>query len=209
MTSHGAVAQPAVFSGMLDAQERVKGQVPYTLNVELPGMLHAKLLRSTSPHARLAHVDVERARHVTGVAAVLTGADLANRSDLFPYFGPVFRDQPLLAVDKVRYVGDPVVAVAAVDLDAADEALSLVQVEYDDLPAVFSTEDAIAPGAPLLHEGPPRGGATFADVVLNTTGESNVCNHFKLRKGDVEQGFLQADYVFEDTFSRQAVSHVP
>ncbi|HYY89359.1 MAG TPA: xanthine dehydrogenase family protein molybdopterin-binding subunit [Chloroflexota bacterium] len=208
-TSRRAVAQPGVFSGMLDAEERVMGQVPYTLNVELPGMLHAKLLRSTSPHARLAHVDVERARHVTGVAAVLTGADLANRSDLFPYFGPVFRDQPLLAVDKVRYVGDPVVAVAAVDLDAADEALSLVQVEYDDLPAVFSTEDAIAPGAPLLHEGPPRGGATFADVVLNATGESNVCNHFKLRKGDVEQGFAKAEHVFEDIFTSPAVSHVP
>lgn len=110
------------FSGMIDAYERVTGRIAYTINVELPGMATAKLLRSTLPHARIVRLDVSRARRVSGVWAVLTGADLLERGDVFPYFGPVFRDRPVLAIGKVRFVGEPVVAVAAVDADAAQEA---------------------------------------------------------------------------------------
>src|SRR5215218_11117856 len=82
------IAKDSRFSGMIDAQERVRGEVPYTINVELPGMLEAKLLRSSSPHARIKRLDVSKARRVNGVAAVLTGEELTNREDINPYFGP-------------------------------------------------------------------------------------------------------------------------
>ncbi len=198
------------FSGMIDARERVTGGIAYTINRTLPGMLHARLLRSTAPHARLVRVDVTRARRVPGVVVALTGADLAARTDLEPTFGPVLRDQPILAIGKVRYVGEPVVAIAAADLDTAQEALDLVAVEYEELPAVFEAEAALAEGAPILHPEPPRAGPTFADIIIHAAGRpSNLCNHFKLRKGNVEQGFAEAAYVFEDTFSSPAVQHVP
>src|SRR5579884_1792677 len=184
---------------MLDATERVTGRVAYTINLELPGMLHAKLLRSTLPHARITRVDLSRARTVPGVALVLSGADVSQRADFSPYFGPVFRDQPILAIDKVRYVGEPVAAVVADDLDAAQEALELIDVEYERLPAVFDAVEALQPGAPLLHESPPKVGATFPDLVIHTRAASNVCNAFRLRKGNIEQGFAEADVVFEDT----------
>jgi CO/xanthine dehydrogenase Mo-binding subunit len=196
------------FSGMLDAVQRVTGRAGYTIDLELPGMLHAKLLRSVAPHARIARIDASRARRLPGVAAVLTGADLSGRSDLFPWFGPIFRDQPVVAIDKVRFVGEPVAAVAAVDVDTAQEALGLIDVEYEELPAVFTLDGALVEGAPILHEGPPRIGQTFPDVIVNPQG-GNVCNHFKLRKGDVEAGFAQADHVFEDVFTSPATQHVP
>ncbi len=200
---------PLTFSGMVDARERVTGTVSYTINLSVPGMLHARVLRSASPHARLVRVDVSRAREVPGVALVLTGDDVRNRKDFKPYFGPVFRDQPVLAIDKVRYIGEPIVAVVADDLDTAQEALDLVEIEYEDLPAVFDAVEALAEGAPLVHEEPPKAGATFADLVINTEVGTNACNHFKLRKGDVDKGFAEADYVFEDTFTSPAVQHVP
>jgi CO/xanthine dehydrogenase Mo-binding subunit len=208
IAEHRGTAQPG-FSGFIDARERVTGRAPYTIDVTLPGMLEAMLLRSTVPHARVARVDATRARRVPGVAAVLTGADIAARGDMKTHFGPVFRDRPVLAIDKVRYVGDPVVAVAAVDRDTAREALDLVEVEYDELPAVLTLDDALAEGAPLLHEGPPQTGATFADVIVNAVGGTNVCNQFKLRHGDIERGLAEADHVFEDVVTSPAVGHVP
>jgi CO/xanthine dehydrogenase Mo-binding subunit len=208
MTVSTARPKPAL-PGMIDARERVTGRVPYVMDVALPGMLHAKLLRSTSAHARILSIDTSRAREVSGVVAVVTGADLVKRSDIFPFFGPVFRDQPVLAIDQVRYVGEPVVAVAAVDLDAASEALDLVGIEYDELPAVFDVDEALAAGAPLVHEEPPRVGQTFADVIINTEPGTNVSNHFKLRKGDVEAGFAASAHIFEDVFTSPPVQHVP
>jgi CO/xanthine dehydrogenase Mo-binding subunit len=204
---HRGTAQPG-FSGMLDARERVMGRVPYTIDIRVPGMLHAKLLRSVVAHGRIVRLDVSRARAVPGVAVVVTGADLAARSDITPYYGPIFRDQPILAIDRVRYVGEPVVAVAAVDLDVAQEALDLVEIEYEELPAVFAIEDAIADGAPVVHPEPPRVGQTFADVIINPE-PGNICNHFKLRKGDIEAGLATADHVFTDTFTSPPVQHVP
>jgi CO/xanthine dehydrogenase Mo-binding subunit len=144
-----------------------------------------------------------------GVRAILTGRDLVERGDLNPYFGPVFRDQPILAIDKVRYVGDPVAAVAATDVRAAHEAISLIDVEYDELPTVLDLDEALAQDAPLVHDEPPRMGATFADVILKPHAGTNLCNSFRLRKGDVEAGFMQADYVFEDVFTSPPVQHVP
>lgn len=203
------VARPAQFSGMIDGVDRVTGQISYVINLELPGMLHAKLLRSTSPHARIVRVDVSRARELPGVALVLSGDDVRRRTELTAYFGPVFRDQPVLAIDKVRFVGEPVVAVVAEDPDVAQAALELIEVEYEPLPAVFDAVEALADGAPVLHDVQPQSGVTFADLVINTDGPKNACNHFKLRKGDVERGFAEADVVYEDTFSSPAAQHVP
>ncbi len=195
--------------GMLDADERVTARIQYTIDLQVPGMLHAKLLRSRHAHARIVSIDTTRAQQVPGVAVVLTGADLAGRPDIHATYGPVFRDQPILAIGKVRYVGEPVVAVAAVDTDTAQQALDLIEIEYEELPAVFTVEEALAPGAPLVHEEPPRPGETFADLILDGVEGTNICNHFKLRKGDVEKGFAEADEVFEHVFTSPPVQHVP
>ncbi len=207
--AHRGTADPGRWSGMIDARDRVTGRIPYTIDVRLPGMLEAAVLRSHLPHARVVSVDASRARALPGVAAVLTGADILARGDLRPRFGPVFRDRPILAFDKVRYIGDPVAAVAAVDRDTALEAISLIDVEYEELPAVLDIDAAIADGAPLVHEEPPSAGATFADVIVNASGGTNICNTFRLRHGDVEAGFAEADEVFEDVVSSPAVQHVP
>ena len=112
--------------GMLDATERVTGRVPYTIDLSVPNMLHARVLRSPMAHARIVSIDASRARRVPGVAAVLTGADLEAQEGLQPYYGPIFRDQPILAIGKVRHVGEPVAAVVAVDLDTSQAALDLI-----------------------------------------------------------------------------------
>jgi CO/xanthine dehydrogenase Mo-binding subunit len=194
---------------MVDARERVTGTIEYALNVELPGMLVGRVLRSPHPHARVLRVDTARAERLPGVVAVLTRNELVDQQAIFPYFGPVIRDQPVVAIDKVRFVGDPVAAVAAVDADVAREALDLIEVEYAALPAVFDPEAALLPGAPVLHESFPRVASGFADIILHTAEGTNRCNHFKLRKGDVEQGFREADRVFEHTFRSPPVQHVP
>ena len=203
------MTRPAQHSGMIDALERVTGRVDYTINHELPGMLHVRLLRSTTPHARITRIDASRARDLPGVWMVVTGDDLKDRGDFTPYYGPVFRDQPVLAIDKVRYVGDPLAAVLAEDPDVAAQALELIDVDYEHLPAVFDPLEALEDGAPLVHDAPPVLGATFSDLVIHAEPHTNICNHFKLRKGDVERGFAEADFVYEDTFRSPAVQHVP
>ncbi len=206
--AHRGSAEPGP-GGMVDARDRVTGRVPYVINLRLPGMLHAAVLRSTSAHARIVSIDTAAAREVPGVHAVLTGADIDARTDVRSRFGPVFRDQPILAIDTVRYVGEPVVAVAAIDRETAQAALDLVEIEYDELPAVFDFDDALAPDAPLVHPEPPASGATFADIIVDSEPGTNICNKFKLRKGDIEAGFAEADHIFEDTFTSPAVQHVP
>jgi CO/xanthine dehydrogenase Mo-binding subunit len=193
---------------MLDARQRVSGRLSFVADIELPGMLHARLLRSTRPHARLARVDVAAARSIPGVAAVLTGEDVLAADDVQPTFGPALRDQPLLAYPTVRFVGDPIVAVAADSLDIADAAVQCVEVDYHDLLPVFDVESALAPEAPRIHDEPPRPGPTMADIILHPS-DSNLCNQFTLRHGDVSTAFEQADEIFEDTFSTPAAEHVP
>lgn len=195
---------------MIDAAERVRGAVAYVLNAEAPRCLVGRILRSPYPHARVTRVDTSRAARAPGVAAVLSRGDLVDNPALYPYFGPIVRDQPIVAIDRVRFVGDPVAAVAALDGDAAQEALDAIEVEYEELPAVFDPEAALQPGAPILHEQwPPQRGALPADVIFNPAEGSNRLNHFKLRKGDIEAGFRLADHVFEHTFRCPAVQHVP
>jgi CO/xanthine dehydrogenase Mo-binding subunit len=196
-------------SALLDARDRVTGQTPFVVNHEVPGMLHCRLVRSTAAHAAIRAVNTAAAAGYRGVRAVVTGADLAARGDLNILFGPVLLDQPVLAVDVVRYIGEPVAAVVADDPAAAEEAASMVEVEYEHRPAVFDAEEAFSTEAPRLFEQCPERDAFFADVTLRTDYTRNVCNTFSLVKGDVDEGFAAADLVFDDVYDSPAAGAAP
>jgi CO/xanthine dehydrogenase Mo-binding subunit len=188
-----------------DGDEKVTGKAIYTVDVKLPGMAHGKILRSPYAHARLTRVDASKAEKLPGVFAVVTRADQRRLG----MFGAAYKDQTIVAVDKVRYAGDPVAAVAAVDEATAAEALALIEIDYEDLPAVTSIEEALAPGAALVHEASASGGELMGqryEAPKEFSG-TNLCYRFSYAKGDVEEGFKQADHVFEDTFTFPRVQH--
>jgi CO/xanthine dehydrogenase Mo-binding subunit len=192
-----------------DAKQKVTGQVLHVGNIEMPGMLHVAVLRSPYAHARITRVDKSRAERVPGVAVVLTGADVVKMPGVDPHFGPAFRDQPILAVEKVCYAGDPVVAVAAIDRRTAEDALQFVEVEYEPLNPVLDVLEAVKADSTLVHE-EHRPSKAFADLAHVKAGQrSNVCYHFKLRLGDVDKAFAEADRIFEDTFSSPPAQHLP
>jgi CO/xanthine dehydrogenase Mo-binding subunit len=140
---------------------------------------------------------------------VLTGAEVAKMPGVDSHFGPAFRDQPILCVERVCYIGDPVVAVAAVDRRTAEDALQLIEVDYEPLPAVLDVLAAAVPDSPLVHE-THRPAKAFADLAHVKAGQkSNICYQFKLRSGDVDKAFAEADRVFEDTFSSPPAQHMP
>jgi CO/xanthine dehydrogenase Mo-binding subunit len=178
--------------GRRDGPAKVTGAARYAADVVLPGTLHGLLLRSAVPHARIARLDVEAARRVPGVHAVLTGADVPHT-----LAGRSLSDVPTLCRDVVRFVGDRVAAVAAESREAAEAALDLIRVEYQELPAVFDPLSALEPGAPVLHphflsyRGAPRESLPLP----------NLCAYEVLAAGDVEEGFRQADLVFEHTYT--------
>jgi len=190
---------------MVDSQARVSGSIDYTLNFELPRMLHACMLRSPHAHARVAKVDASRAAKLPGVIAVLTREDLIG-DHIDPYFGLILQDQTPIALDRVRFVGELVAAVAARDADIAAEALELIDVEYEDLPAVFDAEEALRPGAPLLYPGPRRVIAGRPDVTARSLVGTNIVHLFKQRKGDIAQGFRESDHIVGNTFASPAVT---
>lgn len=190
----------------VDGHPKVTGRADYVGDLKLPGMLHAAVLRSPHPHARLKKVDAGEARRVPGVRAVVTGADLLRMDDVQPRYGPAFKDQPIVAIDKVRHVGEAVAAVAADTRETADEALARVRVEYEPLPAVHSVLEAVKPDAPLVHE-KVESAKIFADLAHLKGGGSNVIHHFKLRTGDAEKALSQAARVFEDDYVSPPVSH--
>jgi CO/xanthine dehydrogenase Mo-binding subunit len=187
-----------------DGPLKVTGQVQYTVDAELPGMLHAKVLRSPYPHARIVRVDTSAIVQRRDLI-VLTAADL---TDLDHAFGVTHRDQPILAVDRVRFVGDPGAAVAATTPEAAEAALELLDVEYEPLPAINDPEAAMAADAPVLHDverprGPMFSGWPADRFRVNT----NVCAGYHVEQGDLEAGFARADRVFENTYSVPAIHH--
>ena len=187
-----------------DGELKVTGQIPYALDVELPEMAHARCVRSPYAHARILSIDTSRAVGVPGVVLVLTRDDLTD--ELFPYYGAAIKDQPIVALDKVRHVGDIVAAVVAENPDAAAEAAELVEVEYEELPAVFDAVEALKPDAPLVHER-ISGYDMPAAAGLNFEDGTNRINHMRVRKGDVEQGFREADIIHEDVFNSPALHH--
>ena len=192
----------------LDYETKVTGRAQYLADMSVPGMCHGKILRSPLPHARIKKIDVAKALKVPGVLAILTRDDILHDEGIEPFYGPVFKDQTIVAVEKVRHVGDPVAAVAALDPDAAEEALRLIEVEYEELPAVLDVHQALKPGGTLVHESVRIPESGFADLAeLKPIEGTNICTHFKLNRGDIQRGFAEADHIFEDTFTLPATQH--
>ncbi len=162
-----------------DAVPKVTGAAQYVADLHLPGMLHAAVLRSPHPHARIVSIDASAAEVMPGVKAVATGADTARRK-----WGAFRPDLYPLAIDKVRYVGDEVAAVAAVDPATARAAVDRIVVQYETFPAVLSLDAALAPDAPLVHDDAP----------------GNVAHHFAFERGDVDAGFKASEVVVEGTW---------
>jgi len=175
----------------IDGKAKATGEAKFTVDIQLPGMLYGKILRSPYPHAKILHIDTEKAKRLKGVRAVITREDVPKVK-----FGPFTHlpqtmDQYGLAMEKVRYIGEEVVAVAAVDEWTAEEALELISIEYEELPAVFDPEEAMKQGAPIIHEHVER----------------NISRESRFQFGDVEEAFKDAYYIREDKFTTQAVTH--
>jgi CO/xanthine dehydrogenase Mo-binding subunit len=176
-----------------EGSAKVSGQTVYAADVKLPGLLWAKILRSPHPHARIRSVDIIKARKVPGVHAILTGQDVKGH-----LVGKQIRDMPVLCWDRVRFVGDRVAAVAAETVDAAEEALHLIEVDYEILPAVFDPLEAIDATAPALHEN--VAGYDGAPEKILAADLHNGLTRLAWQKGDVEKGFDASDLVLEHTF---------
>lgn len=174
----------------VDAIEKATGKAMYLDDYAFPRMLCGRILRSPVPHARIRRIDTSKARRLAGVKAVITGDDLPDLR-----YGAYVKDTPVLTKDKVRFVGEPVAAVAALDEDVAAEALELIEVEYEELTPVFDPLGASEPGVPLIHE-------NWKDyaVVFEAIREGNLCSRTIFQDGDIEQGFRRSDEVFENTF---------
>ncbi|HKY07389.1 MAG TPA: molybdopterin cofactor-binding domain-containing protein, partial [Candidatus Binatia bacterium] len=176
-----------------EGTDKVRGHTIYAADVKLPNLLWAKILRSPHAHARIRGVDTSKARKVPGVRAVITGEDVKGR-----LVGKQIRDMPVLCWDRVRFPGDRVAAVAADTVDAAEEALHLIDVDYEILPAVFDPLEAMAPNAPALHEN--VAGYDGAPEKILAADLHNGLTRLAWRKGDVEEGFRESDLVLEHTF---------
>lgn len=183
----------------VDALEKVKGAAIFGADLTLSGMLYGATLRSPYAHARIISIDVSEAEKLPGVRVIATGADLPR-----VLAGEACRDMPFLAQGKVRYVGDPVAAVAADDDATAMKAVKLIKVVYEELPLVLDAVKAMEKDAPIIHEDL----ANYKCVgVVKPVPNSNILTVNEYRKGDVEQGFQESDYVFEDVFRTQTVQH--
>ena len=191
----------------VEARAKVTGAAEYIHNLRLPGMLYAKICRSTVPHARIRRIDTREAAAIPGVRRIVTAADIRTVI-AEPYYGPAFHDQPILAEGKVRHVGEPVAAVLAADPHIAEQAAQLIAVDYEPLPAVFDEVEAVSSSA-IVHDALKPAG-TFADLKhLSDRRNTNVALDFHLRRGDTERAFAEADHVFEHSFRTQQVMHTP
>src|SRR5262249_19108219 len=154
-----------------DASEKLRGEARFVGDLQVPGMLHGAVLRSPLPHARIVSIDTSAALERPGVVCVLTGEDTL---DLDPYWGHAIKDRPIVALDVVRFPGEPVAAVAAVDEGTAEAALADIVVEYAELPVAGTLDEALAPDAPLVHDGPLRPGR-FHGLGTLPPRDGNVC----------------------------------
>lgn len=192
--SYGKIGQPL---GRIEGPAKVTGEAKYTADVLLPGMIWGKVLRSPLPHAKIVSIDTQEAEQMPGILAVLTAKDLP---DLLT--GRLVYDMPVLAIDRVRFIGEKVAVVAAEDPDMAEDALASIDVEYEEMPAVFDAHEAMKSEAPLLHpdyrsyaHAPQK---FFSDI-------PNVHSHVTWKLGDIDKGFALAKRVFEHTFNTPAV----
>ncbi len=178
---------------LLDAEVKATGQARFTTDITLPRMLRGKILRSHLPHARLLNVDTSMAERLPGVKAVVTGRDTLGVKYGNVVVPDGFRDRLGLALEKVRYIGDEIAAVAAIDEDTAEEALELIRVDYEELPAVFDPDEAMKPGAPQVH----------------AHAAQNISRKHVMEFGDVGKCFQEAYLVREDLFTTRSTSHAP
>jgi CO/xanthine dehydrogenase Mo-binding subunit len=191
----------------LEAREKVTGRAEYTHLMRLPGMLHGKVFRSTVPHGRIKSIDTSAAKKMPGVFRVITAEDVLKVIPN-PYYGPAFHDQPILAIDKVRFVGEPVAVVMAADPHVAEAAAQAIIAEYEEMEPVYDEVEAMTAKAYVHEELKPAG--TFADLKhLKGQKETNLALNAKLRRGDVEAAFAGAAHVFEHEFRTQKCLHVP
>jgi len=190
----------------LEARSKVTGRAEYTHNLRLPGMLYGKVFRSTVPHGRIVRIDTGAAAALPGVERVVTGDDI-RKIIPEPYYGPAFHDQPILALDKVRHVGEPVAVVIAADPHVAEQAVALIEAEYQELPAVYDEVEAMTSKA-IVHEVLKPAG-TFADLkhLAGKTG-TNITLDYHLTRGDTGKAFAGAEHVFEHTFRSQQALHL-
>jgi 4-hydroxybenzoyl-CoA reductase alpha subunit len=174
----------------IDSYTKVTGAARYADDLKLPRMAFGRILRSPHPHAIVKRVDTSRARAHPGVLDVITGADLPHRYGIMP----TTQDETAFAIDRVRYVGEPVAAVCAVDEETAEEALDLIEVDYEPLPAIGSIEEALAHPENRIHDDTKRG---------------NIMKEVHLNFGDLDEGFAEADLVREDTYFFEGTTHAP
>lgn len=174
----------------VDAIELVTGEAKYIDDIVLPKMLYGKILRSAHPHAKILKIDISKAEKLPGVKAVITAKDTPRLKYGVPQIFDEIRDESVLVEDKVRYYGDRIAAVAAVDMDTVEEALDLIKVDYEILPAVFDPEEAMQPGAPLIHE-----------------AERNIAIIKRVYAGNVQQGFEESDIVVEGRYATHPQEH--
>jgi CO/xanthine dehydrogenase Mo-binding subunit len=185
----------------IEGQEKVTGAAQYVDDLQFgPHLLHARIKRSPLPHARILRIDTSRSRALPGVRVVITGEDFPNLTGLY------IKDRRLFALDRVRYVGDAVAAVAADTEEIAAQALDLIDVTYEELPPVFDPEWGAGPEAPLLH--PDLGNYECVPFILPQPG-TNISNWFKVRRGDMDQGWVEADLIREYTYRVPHIQHVP
>lgn len=169
----------------VDALDKVLGRAIYSEDMTFPGMLYGRVLRAGIPHALIEEIDTSRAEAMDGVACVLTAKDIKGRN----LYGIAFQDQPALAKEKVRYIGDPVALVAAETDEIARDAVKAIRVKYKELPVVTHPREGLAEGAPKVHE------------------KGNLILHSKTVKGNVEEGFKQASVIVENTYRTHVQDH--
>lgn len=185
----------------IDGTAKIRGEAQYVGDMSVAGMLHGKVLRSNVGRARIQSIDTSQAESMPGVVAVLTGEDL---TDIDPYYGHALRDRPIVAIDEVRFAGEPVAAVAANTEAQAEAALLSILVEYSDLPVVASLDAALAPDAALVHDGQTREGAAHGLGRLPER-DGNVCYRYGFERGDIDEATVAADVVIDREYEFPAV----
>src|SRR4029434_2452790 len=182
----------------VDAEEKITGQAVYGYDLVLPNLLYGKSVVSTKAHGKIKRINTNRAKQLPGVVAVVTGADV-------PWtHGESVKDKPFLAHGKVRFIGEPVAAVAAEDEDIAQAAVKLIEVEYEDLPVYTDPEAACKPGCMEIHEDYD----SYRKAPFMVRGAApNVAEHFKLRTGDVAKGFAESDLVLDEKYFVPIIQH--
>jgi CO/xanthine dehydrogenase Mo-binding subunit len=179
-----------------DATEKLRGEAQFVGDIVVPRMLHGKVLRSPYAHARIVSIDTSASLAIPGVVAILTARDLM---DIDPYYGHAIKDRPILAIDRVRFAGEPVAAVAALDQVTAEAAVRAIVVEYDELAIVATLGEALASEAPLVHDEPFRPG-DFHGLGTLPDRDGNICYRYGIDRGDVDAVFAAADIVVEGDY---------